>query len=87
MNKDKAQGILEQIQMQVPHAAEPEFLLDTVAVDLEGCPVGTVITVGDIPEFQSENIELQIDPNSIVFRIRETVLIDNGTSWPPESQE
>lgn len=87
MNKDKAQGILEQIQMQVPHAAEPEFLLDTVAVDLEGCPVGTVITVGDIPEFQSENIELQIDPNSIVFRIRETVLIDNGTSGPPESQE
>jgi large subunit ribosomal protein L25 len=71
LNKDKVQGVLEQIQMQVPHAAEPEYLLDTVTVDLEGCPIGTVITVGDIPEFQSDNIELQIDSNSIVLRISE----------------
>ena len=71
LNKDKVQGVLEQIQMQVPHAAEPEYLLDTVTLDLEGCPIGTVITVGDIPEFQSDNIELQIDSNSIVLRISE----------------
>ena len=71
LNKDKVQGVLEQIQMQVPHAAEPEYLLDTVSVDLENCPVGTVITVRDIPEFQSDNIELQTDPNSIVLRISE----------------
>ena len=71
LNKDKAQGVLEQIQMQIPHAAEPEYLLDTVTVDLEDCPIGTVITVGDIPEFQSNNVELQTDPNSIVLRISE----------------
>lgn len=71
LNKDKVQGVLEQIQMQIPHAAEPEYLLDTVTVDLEDCPIGTVITVGDIPEFQSNNVELQTDPNSIVLRISE----------------
>ena len=71
LNKDKVQGVLEQIQMQIPHAAEPDYLLDTVTVDLEDCPIGTVITVGDIPEFQSNNVELQTDPNSIVLRISE----------------
>jgi len=69
LNKDKVQGVLEQIQMQIPHAAEPEYLLDTVTVDLENCSVGTVITVGDIPEFQNDNIELHTDPGNIVFRI------------------
>lgn len=71
LNKDKVQGVLEQIQLQVPHAAEPEYLLDTVNIDLDGCPIGTTITVGDIPEFQSEHIELQTDPNNIVLRISE----------------
>ena len=87
LNKDKVQGVLEQIQMQVPHAAEPEYLLDTVSVDLENCPVGTVITVRDIPEFQSDNIELQTDPNSIVLRISEkkrSVEVLSGLSDPIE---
>lgn len=69
LNKDKVQGILEQMQLQIPHAAEPRYLVDTVTVDLEGLPAGTVITVGDIPAFQSENIELKCDPGNLVLRI------------------
>lgn len=69
INKDKLQGVLEQIQMRIPHAATPEFLLDTVTVDLANIPVGSTLTVGDIPEFMSDNIELQADPNSIVLRV------------------
>ena len=71
LNKDKVQGILEQIQMQIPHAAEPEYLLDTVAIDLDGRPAGTVILVEDIPEFMSDQIELRTDPGSIVLRIND----------------
>lgn len=79
LNRDKVQGVLEQIQMKIPHAAEPEYLLDTVAVDLEGVPIGTTLTVGDIPEFRSENIELQVDPDSIVLRIRDK---RRAGAWP-----
>ena len=69
LNKDKVQGVLEQMQMRVPHAAEPEYLLDTVTVDLDGVINGTTLTIGDIPEFQSDKIELQVDPSIIVLRI------------------
>ena len=70
-NKDKVAGILEQIRMQVPHAARPQYLLDTVTVDLENVPVGTTLTIGDIPEFKSDKIEVQADPGEIVLRIRD----------------
>lgn len=69
LGKDKVQGILEQMQVQVPHAAEPEYLLDVVKIDLTDIPIGTTITIRDIPEFQSDKIELQTDQDSIVFRI------------------
>ena len=69
INKEKVAGVLEQMQMQIPHAAEPEYLLDTVTVNLENIPVGTTLTIGDIPEFRSDKIELQADPGSIVLRI------------------
>ena len=71
LNKDKVQGILEQIQMQIPHAAEPDYLLDTVTIDLDGRPAGTVILVEDIPEFTSDRIELRTDPGGIVLRIND----------------
>lgn len=76
LNKDKVQGTLEQMQMRVPHAAEPEYLLDTVTVDLYGIPIGTTLTVGDIPEFQSDKIELQVDPSNIVLRISDKKCAD-----------
>lgn len=71
LNKDKVQGVLEQMQLKVPHAALPEYLLDTVTIDLAVVPIGTTLTVGDIPEFQSDKIELQADPASIILRIRD----------------
>ena len=80
LNKDKVQGVLEQIQMKIPHAAEPENLLDVVTIDLDGVPIGTTITISDIPEFQSDKIELQADPDSIVLRIRDKKLAGAGAS-------
>lgn len=71
LNKDKVVGVLEQIQMQVPHAAIPENLIDTVAIDLENMPVGTTLTIGDIPEFTSDKIELLANAGNIVLRIND----------------
>lgn len=71
INKDKVAGVLEQIQLQVPHAALPEYLLDTVVVDLEKLAIGSTLTIADIPEFNSDKIELQADPENIVVRISE----------------
>lgn len=32
-------------------------------------PVGTIVTVGDIPELKSEKLALQVNSDEIVFRI------------------
>ncbi len=71
LNRDTVPGILEILQTQVPHAAEPEHLLDTVTVDLEGLPIGTTLTIGDIPAFRDDQIDVLADPGSIVLRIKE----------------
>jgi len=87
LNKDKVQGVLEQLQMKIPHAAKPEYLLDTVTIDLAGLPVGTAVTIGDLPAFQSDKIELQTDPDSIVLRIRDRKRADARPGTDPEAAE
>lgn len=68
-NTDNVPGILEQMLYEVPFSSLPEDMIDTVTIDLEGRPTGTVLTVSDIPEFQSGDIELQIKADSMVLRI------------------
>lgn len=68
-NTDKVTGILEKMVLEIPYSSLPEHMIDTVSIDLDGMPVGTVLTVWDIPEFQSNNIDLQVDKDSIVFKI------------------
>lgn len=70
-NADKVPGQLEMMLFEVPFAALPEHLIDTVTIDLEGKPVGTVITVGDIPEFCSEHVQVKEDLDALVLRISE----------------
>ena len=62
-------GTLEQMLFEVPFASLPADMIDTVTVDLDGMPTGTTLTVKDIPEFQSDKIELQIDADSMILRI------------------
>lgn len=82
VNRDKAQGVLEQMQMRIPHAAEPEYLIDTVEVDVAEIPVGTTLTIGDIAAFRSDKIELQADPGSIVLRVSEIKRADEAYRGP-----
>ena len=56
---------------EVPFSSLPADMVDTVTIDLEGLPAGTLLTVGDIPEFQNEKVELQIKKDSVVLRINE----------------
>ena len=57
--------------LEIPYASLPENMIDTITVDVDGMAPGSVLTVGDIPELQSENIELQVDAEEIVLRINQ----------------
>lgn len=71
INDAKIQGIVEKIQLEIPYASLPEYMIDTITIDVDGMKAGTVLTVGEIPELKSDKIELQVDPDSIVLRVSE----------------
>lgn len=68
-NDEKLTEQLEKLRDEVPYAALPADMVDTVTLDLDGLAEGTVITVGDIPAFKSDKIELLVDPGEVVLRI------------------
>ena len=68
-NTEKITGLLETMLLEIPYAALPENMNDTITIELDGIKVGTVITVADIPELMSDKIDLQVDPNEIVLRV------------------
>lgn len=70
-NADVVPDVLEQMIFEVPFSSLPADMIDTVTIDLDGLPAGTILTVNDIPEFQSERIELQIKKDSVVLRIND----------------
>ena len=55
-NTEKVTDALERMLMEIPYASLPEDMIDTITVDVEGMPCGTVLTVGDIPELNSGEI-------------------------------
>lgn len=67
-NEDKVKGTLDQMQFEIPYASLPADMIDTITIDLDGMPEGTVLTVGEIPELKSDKIDLLVDPESIVLR-------------------
>lgn len=70
-NADKVGGTLERMQLEIPYASLPDAMIDTVTFDLEGMQVGSILSVGDIPELRNEKIDLQVDKESIVLRIND----------------
>ena len=48
-NTEKVTDALERMLMEIPYASLPEDMIDTITVDVEGMPCGTVLTVGDVP--------------------------------------
>ncbi|MEG1537503.1 MAG: 50S ribosomal protein L25/general stress protein Ctc, partial [Clostridiales bacterium] len=70
-NTDTVAGTLEKMVFEIPYAAFPEDMIDTIVIDLAGLPLGSVVTVGDIPAFKNGKAELQIDADTIVCRIND----------------
>ncbi len=68
-NTEKITGFPETMLMKIPYASYPEDMIDTITIDVDGMPTGTVITVGDIQELQNDKIELQVGNEEIVLRI------------------
>ncbi|MCC3866399.1 50S ribosomal protein L25/general stress protein Ctc [Terrisporobacter petrolearius] len=73
INDDKIAGILERIHLEIPYASLPKDMIDTITIDVDGMKAGAVLTVGEIPELNSDKIELQVDPDSIVLRVSERI--------------
>lgn len=68
-NTEKITESLEGMLLEIPYAAFPEDMIDTITIDVDGMAVGTVITVADIPELMSGKIDLQVGKEEIVLRI------------------
>lgn len=68
-NTGKITQPLESMLLEIPYAAFPKDMIDTITLDVDGMPVGTVITVADIPQLMSDKIDLQVDKDEIVMRI------------------
>ena len=68
-NTELVPGNLEQMLFEVPLSSFPA----------EGLSVGTVLAVKDIPEFQSEQIDLQINSDSTVLRILDKKRVELST--------
>lgn len=70
-NTEKITASLECMLLEIPYAALPADMIDTITIDVDGMAVGTVITVADIPELVSGKIDLQVDKEEIVLRIND----------------
>jgi large subunit ribosomal protein L25 len=70
-NTDTVPGVLEKLLFEVPFTSLPKDMIDTVTVDLEGLPTGTVLTLRDIPEFMCEQVQLRVPADTIVLRVND----------------
>lgn len=68
-NTEKITDSLEKMLLEIPYASLPGDMIDTITIDVDGMPAGTVLTVGDIEELKSEKIDLQTGTDEIVLRI------------------
>ena len=68
--------------LEIPYASLPGDMIDTITIDVDGMPAGTVLTVGGIEELKSEKIDLQTGTDEIVLRI-----IDKKRAANPAAQE
>ena len=83
-NADKVPGIVEHIIFEVPYHALPQYMIDTVTIDLEGKGIGTCITIADIPEFCDEHVDVKLEPDTLVLRIADLHHVEETEEAPAE---
>lgn len=70
-NVDKVAGTLEKMVLEIPYASLPADMIDTIPVDLDGMKPGTSLTAADIPQLQSDKIELQLPADTVLLRLND----------------
>lgn len=70
-NADKVPDGLDQMITEIPYSSLPRDMVDIVTVDVNGMKEGDVITVADVPELQSDKLELQVNPEEAIVRVIE----------------
>ena len=85
-NTDKiTTAVLEEMLLEIPYSALPKDMIDTITIDVDGLPVGTVITVGDVKELQNENLDIHVPSDEIIFRIVEKKIVVEETEGDEEA--
>lgn len=69
LNRDKVSGYVSQALFEIPYAALPADLVDTVTVDLADRKAGCRCTVKDLAIAKNDRIELLLDKDSLVLSI------------------
>ncbi len=70
-NKEFIKGQIKHILHEIQYKAIPEYLFDEIHLDLSEKKIGDTILLSDIPELNSEHIELLIPADSMVVDIAE----------------
>lgn len=70
-NAEKLTAILEKVITEIPYMSLPKNMIDTITIDVDGMPVGTALTIGDIPEINDEKIMLKLDKEDVVLRVKD----------------
>ena len=71
-NVDKiTTAVVQIVNTSIPYDALPADMIDTITIDVDGMPVGTTVTVADIPELQTGKLELKVPADELIFRIAE----------------
>ena len=69
LNTEKNAAMMEFMLTELPYASLPQDMIDTVEIDVDGLPIGTVITVGDLKELNNGKIDVGVDKDEIVLRV------------------
>lgn len=75
-NVDKVTtALVEKMTTEIPYRSLPRDMIDTITIDVNGMPVGTVVTVADLEELKDGKVEPQVPADEIIFRIVEKKII------------
>jgi large subunit ribosomal protein L25 len=69
INKEKVSNFIQQRIYEIPYRAFSSNLVEITEIDLEGMPAGTYVRVKDLDIARNENVELLIEPESLVLTI------------------
>ena len=69
VNQEKIGGFVSQVLFEIPYAAYPADLVDTITIDLTEIAVGSSLMVRDLEIANNPRLELLIDADTLVLSI------------------